>query len=59
MRKELLRQKLYRFADATMGPNARSAAFAGLSGADPAHTEQWWLDRLDDQMRKANWNDTA
>ncbi|HEY2528074.1 MAG TPA: YdaU family protein [Xanthobacteraceae bacterium] len=57
-RKELLRQKLGRFIDATMSGALRTAANAGLSGADPDHSEQWWFDKLDIQMRAQHWDDT-
>lgn len=56
-RKELLRQKLLRFADATMHGDERKLAISGLCGGDSEHSEQWWLDRIDAQMRARNWND--
>jgi len=56
-RKELLRQKLMRFADDRFAPAERKAAIAGLSGADPEHTDQWWLDTLDERMRAEQWSD--
>lgn len=57
-RKELLRQKLMRFADARLPAAERSAAIAGLCGTDSEHDDQWWLDRLDRKMRRAGWDDT-
>jgi len=56
-KKELLRQKEYRYVDATMTGEQRSAAIAGLSGADPEHDEQWWLDAIDKKRRAENWED--
>lgn len=55
--KEQYRQKLYRFADATLLGEARRKAFLGLGGGDPEHNEQWWLDHLSAQMRDQGWND--
>jgi hypothetical protein len=57
-RKELLRQKLMRFAQATFSQDDTTNAFLGLMGEDPEHSAQWWLDALDLQMRKAKWDDT-
>jgi hypothetical protein len=57
-RKELLRQKLMRFVQATKAPGDVSAAFLGLMGEDEHHSAQWWLDNLDMQMRGAKWSDT-
>jgi hypothetical protein len=57
-RKELLRQKLMRFAHSRLPDAKRSAAIFGLSGADPEHDDQWWLDTLDRQMRRSRWNDS-
>lgn len=57
-KKELLRNKLLRYADAKFSGAERSAAFAGLSGADTEHSEQWWLDHLDIRMRADHWDDT-
>ena len=56
-KKELLRQKEYRYVDATMTGEQRSAAIAGLSGADPEHDEQWWLDAIDKKRRAEHWED--
>lgn len=56
-KKEFLRQKLLRFADARLAPRDRQTAISGLCGADPEHSEQWWLDRLDSQMRQQGWDD--
>lgn len=57
-RKDLLEQKLMRFANATMRDADRHAAFVGLIGEDPEHSRQWWFDRLDQTMRAARWDDT-
>jgi hypothetical protein len=56
-KKELLRQKVMRFAHATMNADARQAAFIGILGEDAEHSAQWWLDTLDQAMRKARWDD--
>ena len=58
-RKDLLEQKLMRFANATMSDSARHAAFVGLIGEDPEHSHQWWFDKLDQQMRAQHWDDVA
>jgi uncharacterized protein YdaU (DUF1376 family) len=58
-RKELLRMKLMRFADATMNTADRHKAIAGLCGTDPDHSDQWWLDTLDIRMRAQHWDDVA
>ena len=58
-RKELLRMKLLRFADATMRDADRRQAIAGLCGTDPEHSDQWWLDTLDIRMRAQHWDDVA
>jgi hypothetical protein len=57
-KKELLRQKVMRFVQATQPPADRQAAFLGLMGEDPEHSAQWWLDTLDQQMRAKHWDDT-
>lgn len=56
-RKELLRQKIMRFVNATMHDTDRHAAHVGLMGEDQQHSAQWWLDRLDEQMRAQRWDD--
>jgi hypothetical protein len=58
-RKELLRQKVMRFAHATMKADDRQAAFIGILGEDADHSAQWWLDTLDQAMRKARWDDAT
>lgn len=58
-KKEALRQKLMRFAHATLGDGERSAAFLGLMGDDPEHSAQWWLDHLDLAMRAQRWDDAT
>jgi hypothetical protein len=55
-RKEMLRQKLMRFAQATKPEPEATACFLGLMGEDQQHDAQWWLDNLDRQMRAVNWN---
>ncbi|HEY2533937.1 MAG TPA: DUF1376 domain-containing protein [Xanthobacteraceae bacterium] len=57
-KKELLRNKLLRYADAKFIGAERTAAVAGLCGADIEHSEQWWLDHLDIRMRAERWDDT-
>jgi hypothetical protein len=57
-KKDLLAQKLMRFALATMNADERQAAFIGLLGEDAEHPAQWWFDHLDLTMRKAKWDDT-
>lgn len=56
-RKEQLRQKVMRFANATMGNGERHSAIVGLMGEDPQHSAQWWLDHLDQKMRAEHWDD--
>jgi hypothetical protein len=56
-KKDLLEQKLMRFAHATMNADDRRAAFTGLLGEDPEHSRQWWFDKLDLTMRAARWDD--
>lgn len=56
-RKELLRQKVMRFAHSTMNADDRQAAFIGILGEDKEHSAQWWLDHLDQSMRAARWDD--
>ena len=58
-RKELLRQKVMRFAHSTMNADDRQAAFIGLLGEDPEQSAQWWLDHLDQSMRAARWDDAT
>jgi len=55
-RKEMLRHKLMRFAQATKPEPEATACFLGLMGEDQHHDAQWWLDNLDRQMRAANWS---
>jgi uncharacterized protein YdaU (DUF1376 family) len=57
-KKEQLRQKLMRFAQATRSGKELSAAIEGLMGEDPLHSAQSWLDSLDQQMRAVHWDDT-
>jgi len=57
-KRELLRQKLFRFCQATFAEPQLSAAFIGLSGGDPKHNERWWLNRVDKLMRAQHWDDT-
>ena len=57
-RKELLQDKLLRFARATMSSTASFEATLGLMGDDTEHSAQWWLDHLDQSMRAARWDDT-
>jgi hypothetical protein len=58
-KKELRRQKVMRFAQATLPKDEAHLAFLGLMGEDPQHSAQSWLDQLDQQMRAARWDDTA
>jgi hypothetical protein len=55
--RELLRAKLLRYAHARFSGAIFHAVCAGLSGADPAHDEQWWLDNIDRRMKREGWND--
>lgn len=57
-RKDQLVQKLMRFTIATMPEKPCALAIEGLTGLDTAHSAQWWLDTLDQQMRAAKWDDT-
>jgi hypothetical protein len=57
-KKEQLRQKLMRFAQATRSGRDLSAAIEGLMGEDPMRSAQSWLDLLDRQMRALHWDDT-
>jgi len=57
-RKDQLVQKLMRFAIDTLPEQPRALAIEGLTGLDTAHSAQWWLDTLDQQMRAAKWDDT-
>jgi uncharacterized protein YdaU (DUF1376 family) len=54
-----LEQKLLRFSKATMPEAEMLIAVSGLCGADPEHSDQWWLDRIDKLMRAKRWDDTA
>ena len=58
-RKELLRSKLFRFANDRLHGRQRTEAIAGLLGGDPdpEHNEQFWFDRLDRRMRVEGWQD--
>lgn len=58
-RKEQLQQKLLRYCNATMDGAAKSAAITGLCGGDPENNEQVWFDKIDVQMRRDKWDDTA
>lgn len=58
-KKELLRQKVMRFAHSTMNADNRQAAFIGILGEDAEHSAQWWLDTLDQAMRAARWDDAV
>jgi hypothetical protein len=56
-RKAQLVQKLMRYTNATLQGDEQHAAFRGLMGLDEQHSAQWWLDTLDQAMRKAKWDD--
>lgn len=58
-KKEQLQQKLLRFCNATMSGPEKSAAVAGLCGADPDCGEQVWFDRIDAERRRSGWDDKA
>ena len=48
--REQLRQRAYDFAAARYPDAQRRAAFLGLSGGDPEHDAEWWLDTLGELM---------
>jgi hypothetical protein len=54
--KELLRQKLFRYAAARLPDHQREAAMFGLM-SDDAKVAQEWFDQLADQMRAERWDD--
>jgi hypothetical protein len=57
-KRELLRQKLFRFCQATFAEPQLTITVAGLCGGDPKHNERWWLNRVDKLMRAEHWDDT-
>jgi hypothetical protein len=58
LRRDQLQQKLIRFSTATMQDPELSTTVGGLCGADPEHSDQWWLDHVDKLMRAKHWDDT-
>jgi uncharacterized protein YdaU (DUF1376 family) len=54
-----LQQKLVRFSLATLAEPQLSLAVEGLSGADPSHSDRWWLNKLDKLMRAQHWDDAT
>jgi hypothetical protein len=59
VKRNRLQQKLIRFSKATLAEPELSLAVGGLCGADPEHSDQWWLDHVDKLMRTKRWNDTS
>lgn len=56
-KRELWIDKLVRFAHSHLAGAALEAAMIGMAGADEAHEQKWWLDRLDKMMRAEGWDD--
>jgi hypothetical protein len=56
--KAQFRQKLMRYCIGRLHGAARDQAIAGLMGCDTNHNEQWWLDNVDRQRKRENWDDT-
>jgi hypothetical protein len=54
--KELLRQKLFRYAESRLPDQQREAAIFGLM-SDDAKVAQEWFDQLRDQMCAERWDD--
>jgi len=57
--REKRRQRCYEFAAARLPDSQKSAAFLGLGGGDPEHTDQWWLDTLDERIRAEQWSERS
>lgn len=55
-KRDLLLQKLIRFANATMSADTATSAIAGLM-ADDSDEAKRWFNLLDAQMRQCGWND--
>lgn len=56
--REELRQRAYDFAAQRYPDAQKRAAFLGLSGGDPEHDAEWWLDTLNECMEVEQWHQT-
>jgi hypothetical protein len=56
-KKELRRQKVIRFINATRGGEDQRVRLEGMFGCDPIHDDQWWFDKCDAERLLAKWDD--
>lgn len=56
-KKQLRREKVMRFINATYSGEEQWRRMNGMWGGDPVHDEQWWFDHCDTERIVAGWDD--